>query len=147
MTAVFNKHGLNFRFPENWEVQESFARDMALEIYLSAPSGAFWSLMAYGAEHDGDELMQNILGSIKQQYEGFEVESIKDVLSGIPLSGFNSHFFCLDLLVSNKMRTLQVGEHRLLIMAQAESREFEKQELVFDAITTSLLNGLQQPGG
>ena len=146
MTAVFNKHGLNFRYPENWEVQESFAKDTALEIYLLAPSGAFWSLLAYGVEHDGDELMQNILESIKQQYEGFECESIKDFLAGIPLTGFNSNFFCLDMLVSNKMRTLLAGEHRLLIMAQAESREFEKQELVFDAITTSMLDGLQKPG-
>jgi hypothetical protein len=145
MTAVFDKHGLNFQYPENWEIHESYARDQVLEVYLVAPSGAFWSVMAFGAEFSGEALMQNILVSLQQQYEGFESEPVRDALANIPLEGHNAHFFCLDLLVSTKMRTLQVDRHRLLIMSQAESREFEKQERVFDAISTSLLDGLQRP--
>jgi hypothetical protein len=144
MPAVFNKHGMNFQYPENWEVQENFAADQALEIYLLAPTGAFWSMLAFSADSNGDQLMKDVLASFDQQYDGFECAATNDVLAETRLTGFDSHFFCLDMLVTNKMRTLTVDQHNLLIMSQAESREFEKQELVFDAITTSLLTGLQE---
>ncbi len=144
MTAVFDKHGLHFQYPETWEIQESYAPDQALEIYLLAPSGAFWSMLAYSSDSDGSVLMRDVLDSFDQQYDGFETKATRETLADTTMNGFDSHFFCLDLLVTNKMRTLQVDEHHLLIMAQAESREFEKQEMVFNAITTSLLIGLQE---
>ncbi len=145
MTAVFDKHGLCFQYPENWEVHENYAPDQALEIYLAAPSGAFWTVLAFSSDADGSVLMQDLLNSFEQQYDQFECEPAREVLANTTLDGFDSQFFYLDFVVTNHMRTLQVDAHHLLIMAQAECREFEKQELVFNAITTSLLTGLQEP--
>jgi hypothetical protein len=143
MTARFDKHGLRFSYPENWEVHESYAENQALEIWVLAPSGAFWSLLAYEAgDLDGSELMKTALQSFDDEYEGFECEPANDILANRQLHGFDSNFFCLDLLVTNKMRTVRVDRHHWLIMSQAESREFESQEPVFDAITTSLLSDL-----
>jgi hypothetical protein len=144
MTAVFDRHGLNFQYPENWELQESYAPDAALEIYLVAPSGAFWSVLAWPVGTDPDSLMQGVLDSLQEQYDGFESHAAEEEVAGNTLTGFDSHFFCLDLLVTNRMRTVRTGNHQLLVMSQAESREFEQQQLVFAAITTSLLRGLAE---
>ncbi len=143
VTAVFKKHGLNFQYPENWEVQESYAPDKAIEIWLLAPSGAFWSVLAWPVHADPDELMSSVLGSLREQYDSFECQKVKGQREGLALTGYDSHFFCLDLLVTNQMRSVAIGEFQLLIMVQAESREFEQMERVFDAITTSLLRGFQ----
>lgn len=144
MTAVFEKHGLNFQYPENWKLQENYSPDVALELYLLAPDDAFWSLLAYPAQTSARQLMQDVLDSLNQQYEGFESEPVSEFVAQTRLEGFDSNFFCMDLLVTSKMRSVVVDQHHLLIMSQAESREFEKHEPVFRAITTSLLTGLQE---
>lgn len=145
MTAEFRKHGLNFLYPENWEVQESYSEDTALEIYLVAPSGAFWSVLVYPLETDPQALMKSVLESLNEQYQSLESHPVEETCVDRLLYGFDSHFFCLDLLVTNRMRTVTGQESRILLVCQAESREFEKLEPVFLAITTSLLNGLQEP--
>ena len=145
MTAVFDKHGLHFQYPENWEVQENYAKDKALEIYVLAPSGAFWSVMLFDKEADDTALVSEVLRSIQEQYEGFEAEASEDEVYGVVLKGYNTNFFCLDMLVSNRIRSVSLENFNLLLIAQAENREFDTQKAVFDAITTSLIMGLCGP--
>lgn len=152
MTAVFDRHGLKFQYPENWELTEEVADDdEAIEIQLLAPGGAFWSLTVLSSDASPGSLIQEMLESLESQYEGVETEAASERVGEILLEGFDSYFYCLDLLVSNRIRTLEHDGLPLVIMTQAENREFDRQELVFSAITTSLLRSLAareaSPGG
>ncbi len=143
MTAVFERHGLKFQYPENWELTEEVADDdEAIEIQLLAPGGAFWSLTVLNGEASANSLIQETLESLESQYEGAETEAASDRIDDFLLAGFDSYFYCLDLLVSNRIRTVEHDGLQLVIVMQAESREFDRQELVFSAITTSLLRSL-----
>lgn len=87
--------------------------------------------------------MQHILNSINEQYESAEWTPTVEMLGRFNAVGYDTFFFCLDLLVSNRMRCIESGQHKLLIMYQAENREFDKMEPVFSAITVSMLSTLE----
>ena len=139
MTAVFEKHGLSFQYPENWELQHEIADEQTVEIQLVAPSGAFWSLLAFPNDEDPEVLMKLILDSLIQQYDSVEYVPAKESFANAEASGYDVHFFCLDLLVTTRLRYIKGTDHHLILMCQAENREFEKMDLVFKAITIGML--------
>ena len=142
MTAVFDQHGVRFQYPQNWQLQESRSDNGALEVSVAAPSGAFWSLVVFDRLADKQSLLEQIVASLDEQYDSLEKTPASDEIAGIPMSGYDIFFYCLDLLVTTHLRMADVGEYSLMLMYQAENREFDQQELVFQAITTSLLSGM-----
>lgn len=142
MTAVFEQHGIRIQYPENWKLEQRQAGDRAIEIQIVAPSGAFWSLMAFDKGVDCDQLMEQVLKSFQEQFESAEWSPVAELIGDFNTRGFDSFFFCLDLLISNRMRCLESGDHQLLLTWQAENREFEEIEPVFAAITHSMLSNL-----
>ena len=48
-------------------------------------------------------------------------------------------FYCLDFLIRTRLQVVRTTDYQLLFWFQAEDREFDKQELVFKALATSLL--------
>lgn len=147
MTAVFDRHGLKFQYPENWTLTEEIADgEEVVEIQLQSPGGAIWSLTVLNGDASGESLIDEVLESLKTQYEGTESEPASEQVGDFRMEGFDSYFYCLDLLVSNRIRFVEHDGLRLLFMTQAESREFDRQELVFSAITTSLLRSLADSG-
>ncbi len=140
--AIFDDYGIRIQYPENWELQQHYTAGRALEIQLVAPSGAFWSLLAFSRKMDADKLMQEILENIQQQYDAAEWSPVVEMMGRFHATGYDTFFFYLDLLVSNRMRWVASGDHILLFTWQAENREFDSMLPVFQAITTSLLTEL-----
>lgn len=144
MTAVFEQHGLRIQYPENWTLQQGQAEGQGLELQIVAPSGAFWSLLAFARQNEGEPLMQEILGNLEEQYDSVETSAVQESMGGFEASGHDTFFFYLDLLVANRMRCLSAGEHRFLIIWQAENRDFDNIEPVFQAITVGFLASLDK---
>lgn len=144
MTAVFEQYGLRIQYPENWTLEENQVDSNSLEVQLAAPSGAFWSLLVFDGNKDAVQLMQECLGNIEDQYESMESNSISEHIGGFEALGHDTFFFYLDLLIANRMRCFTQGDFHFLIIWQAENREFDKLEPVFQAITIGFLAGLNE---
>ena len=87
--------------------------------------------------------MLEILKGINEQYdESAESNPVVEAMGRFNAVGHDTFFFCLDLLITNRMRCVESGNHKLLITWQAENREFDTIEPVFRAITISLLSEL-----
>jgi hypothetical protein len=141
VTAVFDEHGLFIQYPENWKLEQHEDENHSLEIQIIAPSGAFWSLLVFDRQVDnGGQLMQEILQGIDDQYESAEWSRVTEALGSSQTSGYDTFFFCLDLLITNRMRCLERGDQNWLLTWQAENREFDSIEPVFRAMTISLLS-------
>ncbi len=140
MTAVYEQHGIRFQYPENWQLQQSLADDDSVEIVLETPSGSFWLMHAKPDAADADDMLKSVVASLDDQYEGLEVTAVNETIANCPLTGFDAFFYCFDFLVKANIRIVQKNGYSMLLLCQAESREFEQQELVFKAITTSLLS-------
>ena len=143
MTAVFEKHGLKFLFPENWKLLDHSDSDSPQVITLETPDGsATWSVHVYPPDADGDEILKETLATLQESYEDLEIAPNKQELGEFSATGVEAFFYCLDFLIRAQLHVVQTREHLLLLWGQAEDREFEKHHLVFQAISTSLLRSM-----
>jgi len=140
MTATYDKLGVRFLYPEGWSVTEDSAADEPRTVSLESPGGATWELLMYAGMRDPERLSQEVLETMRSEYGEVEEAAYADRFDGVEAAGYSLYFYCLDLLITARVLSMQFSGGMALILWQAEDREFEKLEPVFRAITTSLLN-------
>jgi hypothetical protein len=141
MTAVYENHGVKFAYPENWKLFEE-SEHWPREVCVESPSGAQWALHLYEPPRDLKDLIQGALKAIEGEYDQVEAEYVQEPLGSAVAEGCNMTFFYLDLLVICQARCFTWGNKTLLLMAQAEDRDFQELDAVFRAMTFSLLQSL-----
>lgn len=140
MTASYNKEGIRFSYPENWELSEERG-DLGYPLTVSvARDSAFWSVVVYNDVRDTNDLCQQALKVMQsEEYIDFESWPTSRQIGERDLAGIRMHFYCLDFLVASCLLGVNLAGRTLLFQYQAEDREFEGLLPVFDAMATSLL--------
>lgn len=140
MTAHFERHGVAFEYPENWQLDEEPDSDARLAVTLYTPSGAFWSLRVEHSSVAPRQLVASAVAAMQEEYGDMDVENVTQQIEDQELTGMDVNFFCLDLTNTAKIRAMRrAGLGSCTILFQAEDRELARIEPVFWAITTSLL--------
>ena len=141
--AVYDKLGLKFMYPENWKLIDESDSESRHIVSLETPDGSCtWSVHVYPADADRDVVLKETLGSLRETYEDLEVSPSNAEFGTFEASGVEALFYCLDFLIKAELQVVELDDHLLLFWAQAEDREFDKHNLVFQAITVSLLRTL-----
>ncbi|MEQ8784676.1 MAG: hypothetical protein RIC55_00180 [Pirellulaceae bacterium] len=138
-TGAYDKHGLQFLYPQSWEITEDDAQGMPHVLTLQSPESGFWSLHVYSLEEDPIPLVNQVEQTMTQEYDSLEVERTSQQFGDYTAVGCNMHFYCLDLLVTSWTRAVRTDRATYLFLWQAESREFEVLRPVFEAMTLSLM--------
>ncbi len=138
MTAIYNRGGVSFQYPENWELKEDLGQG-PLSVYVTASSGAFWSAAIYEPHESAENLCRQALDAMRGEYDELEVDAVAEEIADESTVGYSLQFYCLDFLVRCRMLALTAMGKTLLLTWQAEDRDFDSLEPVFYAITTSLL--------
>jgi hypothetical protein len=141
MPARYDKSGIQLLYPENWRVVEEQTGDWPHGVTLQSPGGALWEVEVYPSHVELTDLIAQFLQAMRAEYEELEAQTTSEDICEQPAVGYDLSFFCLDFLVTCQVRCLRSGHRTLLLSYQAESREFDRQERVFAAITHSLLMG------
>lgn len=142
MPAEYSKHGLTFLYPENWQLKDQQDSSLPYQVSLEGPTGGLWSLDMFPSDDDPELILDGAIRALKEQYEDVELTMAASDFEAFPSRGVDANFFCLDFLVSAKMRVFQSPKYQLLNWYQAESREFDSHHEVFRAVTQSLLQSL-----
>jgi hypothetical protein len=138
MPALFNKLGIKFLYPDDWTLEPSTDEDeQGATVY--SPGGAFLSVVVRDRNEDPAELAKVAMAAIGDVYTDIDTEAVEETIGGHGLVGFDLNFYCLDLTNTAQIRACRHNGHTLLIIWQAEDREFGEVSKVFRAITTSLL--------
>ena len=58
------------------------------------------------------------------------------------MTGYDLNFYCLDLTNTARVRCLRLAHATYVIFFQADDLEYARMELVFQAMTVSLVQGL-----
>jgi hypothetical protein len=144
MTATFDKAGIRFYYPENWEVVDENVVEGPLTVSLQSPGGGFWSVMIYDRGTDTNVLLRETLDQMREEYEGLESNVIFEQFEEAEATGYEMFFYCLDFLVCARSLVVKAGNGQIvLLLWQAEDRDFVNYDPVFRAITVSLLRELQ----
>jgi len=141
MPAQFHRSDLSFFYPDNWAVDEDeVSGGRSVTVY--SPGGGFWSVAVYHDLADPSHLADAALEAMQKEYKDLEVQPVAETLAGRQMSGYDLNFFLLDFTNTAQIRSVQYDRMAYTILCQAEDREFEQMQRVFQAITVSLLNGL-----
>jgi hypothetical protein len=91
------------------------------------------------------KLAAAIVEAMKKEYGWLEAEETHETVAGHDLLGYDLAFYYLDLTNTAVVRSLRIAQTTYTIFFQAEDREFERVQRVFQAMMTSLLSGLKAP--
>lgn len=149
MTAVYNKLGISFMYPENWKLLDETDGTPHV-VTLESPDGSStWSVHVYDRDHDPGEVLKETLVALEEAYSDAEISELEgdgfDRLKQMPgidgeaIQGVEAMFYCLDFLIRARLCLIGTDQHWLLVWSQAEDRDFDKLEIIFSAMTISLL--------
>ena len=138
MPLTFESFGLKFLYPDNWVISTRAPDEGDDGLTLELPSGGFLSIEVDDGELTDADLLERVADAIREDYEDVESEEVSLAGAGPDESAVDFRFFYLDLLVVSRAVILTLGKRRLLIQFQAESRDFDANETVVDAILQQL---------
>ena len=139
MPALYEHFGIRFLYPENWSLVDEEREAWPRSVTVQNEETCFFSLHVYPAKQDMGPIIDTVIETIREEYSELEILEAKEKIGDVPAQGVDICFFYLDLLVEAKIRAVQTPTYTLVWHYQAESREFEKMEPVFQAIATSLM--------
>ncbi len=146
MPAEYRGPGIRFDYPENWSLEdEREPGGRGGGVTVVSPGGAFWSVACHARETGPLQLADAAVSAMQEEYEGLEIEEARETVAGHELIGYDLGFFFLDMTNTAKIRTLRTRYGTYAFFYQGEDREFERLEMVFQAMTTSLLAHLESP--
>ena len=139
MPATYDKLGLNFMYPENWKLIDD-TESLPHVVTLEAPAGSCtWTVHAYPKEVDTDAILKESIETLEQTYDDLEIAPLEQSAGETKGQGIEAIFYCLDFLVRAKLLWLETENKKILLWTQAEDRDFDAQEIIFQAITVSML--------
>jgi hypothetical protein len=139
MPAVFENFGVRFLYPENWSITDLEGDGWPRSVTVQSQDTGFWSLHIYPPHHELKPIVKELVEAIQAEFNDIEVLPAKETFGDTPTTGVDLAFFYLDLMVEAKIRCLRTPSATLVWLCQAESREFETKEAVFQAIAVSML--------
>jgi len=140
MIRMFDKHGLVFQYPENWNIEEESVEDGATSVWLYSPGSACWSVTVYPPGVDPNAAIDQVLETMQAEYRGLDLEKTVESYAGTELVGYEMNFVCLDMINTARVQSYRDEAATYVIFCQAEDREYAKVADVFAAITMSLLS-------
>jgi hypothetical protein len=141
MPAVFDKMGMTFQYPDNWELDERDALEGERGVTVYSPGGAFWSVLLEPPTVDPMQAARTALAALRKEYE-LDAEEVQETVGRRELVGYDANFYYVDLTNTAYIRALRTPSATYLILCQSEDRELRDVEAVFQAMTTSLIRSL-----
>ncbi|MDR2346446.1 MAG: hypothetical protein LBE18_10295 [Planctomycetaceae bacterium] len=143
----YDKHNVYICYPDNWEMCESQMNRIDGTIQITNDDGAFWVLKKYPAGQNPDEIAEEVLETMRAEYQDMEVERIDEIMYEKYVTGFEMTFFYLDLMNEARVLTFDNGKLTYAIFWQTGNQliiHADKEvptDSVLDAITVSFLRG------
>lgn len=134
---VYDDHGIRFRYPPFWEVQEQENEDQ-LMITVSSPGTSFWSVGLFHAKPSPAEVAEAVLSALREEYEELDAYAVHEEFCHSPAIGYDIEFFCMELLNSAWIRAFEARDFTVLVLYQADDTELEDSEQWFDVLCRSL---------
>ncbi|MEM6656393.1 MAG: hypothetical protein AAF596_11345, partial [Planctomycetota bacterium] len=100
MPAQYDKSGIRFAYPDNWDLIEgdgdpASGDETLVEVTVRSPATAFWSLTVYPGHRDAAPMLEQVLQAMQAEYPDLEHETFDTAIGDAELTGVELHFVCL----------------------------------------------------
>jgi hypothetical protein len=140
MPATFDDFGIRFLYPDNWLIQSRESDDESDNVTLEMPNGGFFSVTKYRSTQTIDAVLEPIAVAMKHEYPEVDIEELDSLEDDSDTIEFR--FYYLDLLIVARVIAMVIEEKTLVVQVQAESRDFDASEPVFNAMLKSIRDGM-----
>ncbi len=139
MPGNFEGFGIALLYPDSWTLEsDNDARTVSIE----SPEGAFFTVTRFENSVDAVTALERAESAMQQEYDEVENEALEKIFAGLQLKGSLLRFVYLDLIIASQLLAVAHGGNTFLVQIQAEDRDHERLEPVFDAMLTSLCQNL-----
>ncbi len=142
MPSTYQGLDLECVYPDNWRLMEDNFEDGIAGFTIESPEAAFFSLVRYPWTCAPREVLENAIPAMQSEYDQFEVNPMEAHLGIADSRAVEANFYCLDFLVTSKLVAFTIRPFTYLVQMQAEDRSFEKLDLVFRAMLSTILKSL-----
>lgn len=137
MLRTYQSHGVRFRFPESWDVNEQrTGNDVAISV--NSPETSFWSLMLCFDKPGPDQLISSAVAAFQDEYEQLDVYPAAADVCHRPAVARDIEFICFELLSSAFLRAFPAKQFTALVLYQGTDDELEETQEVLEDISRSL---------
>ena len=150
MPATFEGFGLKLMYPDNWTLLPRGDDEGDQGATFELPTGGFLSIETLPVTRNDDEIIAEVAELLRQDYPEVEQEEIV-IVGGEPGERAVDLSFChLDLVVFSRLVLLDAPAStreqmpiagRILVQFQAESRDFDANEMLLLALLKQIRNG------
>jgi hypothetical protein len=138
MAATFTRHGLQFQYPENWQLKAEDTED-GWSVTVQAPDGGAFLLLSSHAGHPPvTQMLETALAALREDYPELEAVAATESLAGQRAQGWDVQFLSLDFVTTCWLRSWRTKTHSLLLMCQCSDLDSAHAEPVLRAIRASL---------
>lgn len=141
MPARYERLGIAFQYPENWQLDEQDALLGEQSVGVYSPGGAFWCVAMQPAGVEPKAAADAALATLRNEYE-LDAEDAQETVGRRELVGYDVNFYYVDLTNTAYIRAFRTPSTTWLILCQAEDRDLPAVEPVFRAMTASLIQSL-----
>ena len=137
MSAVFEREGISFRYPETWRLEREQSEG-GWTVLLQSPGTAFLTLTCDESMPAPEEMAEAALEALREDYDTLEAEEAVESLAGQMAVGHDIQFISLDLTNSCWTRSFYSDAGTVLVLCQANDLELEDYGPVLRAVCASL---------
>lgn len=137
MVAEFDFEGIQFRYPENWQLVREETED-GWTVSVQSPETAFLTISVCTSMPAPEEVVEKALETMREEYPELEAEDVVGSMAGQPALGHDIRFFSLDLTNTAFTRCFYSAYGTVLLLCQFNDLEIETNEPVLRAICASL---------
>ncbi|MBM4072857.1 MAG: hypothetical protein FJ271_28605 [Planctomycetes bacterium] len=117
MSALFERDGIRFRYPENWQLEPEDG-DNGWTVAVYGPGTAILILSLDESMPEAEHMADTALGALREDYPDLEADPCMDTVANQPAYGHDIRFFSLDLTNTSWTRALYSAQGTLLVMSK-----------------------------
>jgi hypothetical protein len=134
---TFERSGIRFQYPDNWQLDVEDTGD-GWTVTLQSPETAFLLVSLRPDAEGATELADESLAALKAEYPEVDAEAAVGSLAGQPAVGHDIDFLTLDTAIICWTRCVETTAGPLLVLCQTSEYDRAQNEPVLRAICASL---------
>ena len=134
----FHSQGIHFEYPDGWRINQDIDGSRVV-LTLIGPGTAFWMVSICQDRPDRELLMEEALGSFREDYLGCDIYEGKGEICLLPTLAKDVDFIHHDLISTAMLFACETDDATLLVLSQVSDVDKLEVEEDLNAITESLM--------
>lgn len=133
----FRKHGIQFLYPDIWELDETVDDDNVV-VTVSSDGTCFWSIHILADCPPPPQAVDSCIAAFKEEYEDAEDSVVEARLAEMPAYARDIEFSCYELMNTASLQSVRTTDFTLLVLWQGTDHELTEYRHILEFMTSSV---------